>query len=66
MSSKRGVRRKACGDKRRFATEDDAVPAAKALGISWYHCRWCGAWHIGHMPKRIKQGIAARRGRSNT
>ena len=54
MSSKRGVRRRACGRKRRM-TKGEAYATAKRLatigriGQEPYHCPFCGGWHTGKL-----------------
>jgi hypothetical protein len=56
MSSKRHVRRKACGDKRRFSDQASAIAAirmmrakGKAMGmLQAYRCKWCSSFHWGH------------------
>lgn len=58
MSSKRAVRRsmqrRQCGSKTGYATETQAVAAAKAaskhLGEPFrsYRCQFCSRWHKGH------------------
>ena len=69
MSSKRAQRRKACTGKQRYATQADALAAIKALvrskgGQGWlvpYHCAFCGGYHYGHAPAKVRQAILARR-----
>lgn len=29
--------------------------------MSVYRCPFCHGWHVGHMPARVRQAIAARR-----
>jgi hypothetical protein len=73
MASKRAQRRRACKGKVRH---EDQATAQRELGrlarskgsmniahLNVYHCRWCGAWHVGHTPARILGQIAARRER---
>jgi hypothetical protein len=57
MASKRHVRRKACKGKQAHTREGAAKHAhslwkGKGDKVSTYHCRWCGAWHVGHFVKR--------------
>lgn len=67
MSSKRRIRRRQCGHKRRYA---DAIAAGNVARyfrhqgqhLAPYRCPWCGWWHIGHPNKRQKQAMKARRG----
>jgi hypothetical protein len=54
MASKRHVRRKACG--RKIAHKSAGAAYAAVIGhatvygelLRYYHCRWCGKWHLGH------------------
>ncbi|MGE0333217.1 MAG: hypothetical protein AB7P37_21260 [Ramlibacter sp.] len=62
MSSKRAIRRrlqrKACQGKVRHANEAGANVALRKLRrtgttdgvMQAYACRFCGGWHIGHVP----------------
>jgi hypothetical protein len=68
VSSKRAQRRKACGTKRRFDTQDEALAMIRAIraagrggGLVPYHCPHCGHYHVGHPPANIRQGIQAQR-----
>lgn len=56
MTSKRHARRKKCGSKRQYASQQEAV-GALALGkkrgvltgyMEPYRCKFCGWFHIGH------------------
>jgi hypothetical protein len=29
--------------------------------LNAYRCRWCGHWHVGHMPGFIREVVAERR-----
>jgi len=66
MSSKRAKRRKECERKSRY-TEYGAHKRAAALAhatgqrISAYRCKWCGGWHVGHTPYRVRQSMRDRR-----
>jgi hypothetical protein len=48
-----------CGTKQRNATKQEALGQLTALArrganfhrLSAYHCKHCGAWHVGHRPK---------------
>jgi hypothetical protein len=70
VASKRRVRRQACGDKARYPDETVATAALisfkrRVPDRGWmhaYHCRWCGQWHIGHPPGRVRQSIRDKRG----
>jgi hypothetical protein len=61
LASKRRVRRKQCGSKRKFETEFEARRNAKRLGICWYKCSFCHKWHLGGSSKgrvrHIKHGL---------
>ncbi len=54
MSSKRRLRRNACGDKQRHADRTQAVrhlielKRKGAVSIRTYMCRFCHGWHVGH------------------
>lgn len=67
MASKRCLRRKACSRKRRYLDATSAHAAAanarRITGelITAYGCRFCGGFHIGHPPVRVRQAIADRR-----
>lgn len=65
MTSKRRLRRKECGKKRRFSTIDEAqdianVAWARGIRIRAYACHWCNGFHVGHMPRRLREGFAKR------
>ena len=72
MASKRRIRRRACGTKKRFGTQDDAmaevrrrvaVTKGKMGGkLAAYHCQFCHGYHIGHPPAKVRQSIADRLG----
>ena len=65
MASKRAQRRKECSRKRRFETHHDAAAALRRLKgrhqrsdrMSVYRCRWCGGYHFGHTPLRVRLAI---------
>jgi hypothetical protein len=56
MASKRALRRRTCGEKRRYPTREAAVTALIRLirarpcmaMLRSYHCRFCRAYHFGH------------------
>jgi hypothetical protein len=56
VSSKRAIRRRACGKKTRHATEADARAHIAALHhkkgyqgqMRAYRCPFCHGWHVGH------------------
>ncbi len=68
MASRRAQRRKACGHKVRHATEADALAALRALTkekgfqgkMLTYRCQFCGGFHFGHPPAKIRQALGAR------
>jgi hypothetical protein len=58
MASKRNIRRKACEGKQKME-KYSAIAYAKKLRkrgeiMNAYLCKFCGRWHIGHMPHRMK------------
>ena len=75
MASKRGLRRKACQrngkPKKRYESKELADIDVRNLWkykgerVHSYKCDFCGWWHIGHMPKRQRQAMNARRGLNN-
>lgn len=70
MASKRRIRRKVCGRKVRYATQADAQAAIITLTRSkgWlgymvpYRCQFCGGFHFGHPPRRVRNAMGARAG----
>jgi len=63
MASKRQIRRKECGDKRKFNTHDEANSVRHnyyRAKYSVYKCKWCGGFHIGHTPYSVRQMLRAR------
>jgi hypothetical protein len=56
MASKRHVKRKQCGDKRRYPDIKAAKTASVLLfqrtgsKLQSYYCKYCRHWHIGHKP----------------
>lgn len=67
MASKRRLRRKACEGKVRYksskSAHNEAMRRSRMTGhrLNSYRCEFCGGHHIGHMPYKIKQRIAASR-----
>lgn len=66
MASKRGLRRRQCGNKQKL-TKDEAIKVAWQMGLKrpgqsfdGYQCM-CGAWHVGHRTQQSRQQISARR-----
>ncbi len=66
MASKRHERRKGCERKKRYENEQHALADASAIfrrtgqPINVYRCR-AGHIHVGHIPAKVRQAIAARR-----
>jgi hypothetical protein len=66
MSSKRGLRRKACTGKTRFPTHEAALASLCHLKrkrqitdfLTPYHCRFCGGFHFGHPPRGIRKSLS--------
>lgn len=68
MASKRRIRRRSCEGKVPYATKTIADHEVSKLrwyfnGGTWasYHCKWCGAWHVGRQSARQRQATADRR-----
>ena len=64
MSSKRHLRRKECGTKLQFATEEQAkgfMISRRIKNQTHYRCKWCGHFHIGHPPARVRNIIRQQR-----
>ncbi len=63
MSSKRHVRRKQCTGKVTHATMQAAEEAARASSrkfktrLSAYKCRFCGGYHVGHTPAKLRRKL---------
>jgi hypothetical protein len=61
MASKRRIRREACGNKRKYETEREALGAAmsaKKRGVAEgylapYRCGFCHKFHWGHKKPRL-------------
>lgn len=62
MSSKRRLRRRQCRNKRRYASESEALRTIAYLnrterdrpGLHPYACQFCKGWHIGRAMKQFK------------
>jgi hypothetical protein len=54
MSSKRRVRRKQCGTKIKYATQAEAE-AHQHGGLRPYRCDYCGKFHLGHTPAKVRK-----------
>lgn len=63
MSSKRAQRRRACTGKIGYQDLDAAVAAAGEVwrryrdSLNAYRCRFCGRFHLGHPPARVRQAM---------
>jgi len=60
MASKRAIRRRACGRKRRHSTIDLAyieVAKARESGhhVIAYRCKFCRQFHVGHEPRKTQR-----------
>lgn len=68
MSSKRRVRRKACGGKQPHPDQASAVRHLISLrrkgefGLVTYRCPFGSHWHVGHPPRRMRRAMAAKAG----
>lgn len=66
MKNRRHFRR-ACGRKVKYETSQQARSAAFLVSnrlramLTYYQCKYCGGWHIGHPPRHIKQSILDKR-----
>jgi hypothetical protein len=67
MASKRGLRRRQCGNKNKLIKEA-AIRVASEMGhrrpgqsYDAYPCGSCGSWHVGHRPNFIRHEINKRR-----
>lgn len=68
MASKRALRRKSCGRKVRYQTQEAALTGLRSLiyDKGWqgkmfaYHCQFCRGFHYGHPPARVRQSLKAR------
>lgn len=56
-------RERSCTGKIKFQTLDGAEAAARSYRRTYggfiiaYHCKFCGLFHFGHAPYRIRQSI---------
>ena len=61
MASKRAIRRKECGSKIKYQTEQDAKYVAWRLGqrngtqYTQYRCKHCHSYHVGHTPNHVRK-----------
>lgn len=70
MASRRGIRRRGCEHKRVYSSLEEAVLVIRKLlrqgehNLNAYRCKFNRShYHIGHMPRGVRQSIADRRGR---
>ena len=55
-----------CLKKHRFETQAEALLASKdrqrkiRQGLTPYLCPFCGGYHYGHTPRRVRQAIRSR------
>jgi hypothetical protein len=65
MASRRRLRRRSCGEKASYASEDEAREAVRQLGrkggtwLRQYRCRFCRRWHLGHTPHETRRKVLA-------
>ncbi len=55
MASKRRLRRKRCTGKKRHETIRAAMAFARSPGLNAYKCNFCGGYHVGHVPRKIRK-----------
>jgi hypothetical protein len=55
MASKRRLRRKQCTGKKKHETFQEARMFLRGPGMNVYKCRFCGKFHVGHVPRRIQK-----------
>jgi len=68
MASKRALRRRMCGEKRRYPTRAAALTALIRLirvlpslaVLRTYHCRFCHNYHFGHTDRVFRLRINRR------
>ena len=68
MASKRAQRRKSCSGKVRYNSTAAAVAGISSLTRAKgyqgkmlpYKCGFCGGYHFGHPPARIRQALGAK------
>jgi hypothetical protein len=67
MASKRGKRRKSCGQKKRYETREEALAVWRSLQrrethpMRVYPCRFCRGYHVGHMPHKNVRAMENKR-----
>lgn len=60
MASKRRIRRKMCQGKKRHKDMHGALIAIRLSGhkgMMPYKCKFCGFFHVGHPPAKIRHAI---------
>lgn len=64
MASKRRLRRKACTNKKAYATHQEGVTASVILhkttgthSLNVYKCQFSGHYHVGHQPASVRYAI---------
>ena len=58
MSSKRRIRRRQCGRKRRYPDQASAQRGARfGFGLLPYKCPWCCFFHNGHPSQEIRRRL---------
>lgn len=66
MASKRAIRRRPCKSKVRYPDQGAAQAGISRINrmkgyqgfMTAYHCGFCGGWHFGHPPARVRRAIA--------
>lgn len=71
MSRKRSHKEKSCTGKIRHGSQRQARDHARELQVTgepWvmaYRCRYCGGWHVGHAPEKLRQKLKKRVARAH-
>lgn len=66
MASKRARRRHECGHKHGYPERWMAARSMRLITrdhldtLHTYLCRWCGQWHVGHIPGFIYRAMRAK------
>lgn len=66
MSAKNARRKRRCAKKITYASIDAAMGHVRSLRdkgdrIHAYRCPFCGGFHVGHPPAKVRQSIRAKR-----
>lgn len=66
MASKRRIRRKMCDGKKQLSKLAAIIVRKKlikkgSINLSYYKCRFCKQYHIGHNTKKMKQEMKKRK-----